>query len=285
MSGNSTVTIYEPNQRHKTGFLLTLSLMIRNIISSRELIFQLFIRDFLMSYKKSFLGWSWIFLSPIFGVISWIFMNATGILTPGNVGIPYPAYVLLSSSIWGLFMSFYTSAKNTLSAGTGFVMQVKYPHEALLVHQTLMAFSNFIISFLINLGVLFAFGVYPHWKIVYFPLLVLPLFFLGAAIGLVMSVITVASTDFNKAFDVLFGLTLYVTPVIYSPAASNPALERIVRYNPLTYLICAIRDVILYGKSDYFTGYLIVSGVALLLFIISWKIFYISEDLIIEKMI
>jgi lipopolysaccharide transport system permease protein len=238
-----------------------------------------------MSYKKSFLGWSWIFLSPIVGVISWIFMNATGVLTPGNVGIPYPAYVLLSTSIWGLFMSFYGSAKGTLSAGTGFVMQVKYPHEALLIHQTLMAFSNFIISFIITIAFLFAFGVYPHWKIIFFPLLVLPLFFLGAAIGLIISVVAAVSTDFNKAFDVVFSLTLYVTPVIYSPTTANPALEQIVKYNPLTYLICTIRDIIIYGKSDYFFGYLIVSAVALLLFIISWRIFYISEDMVIEKMI
>jgi lipopolysaccharide transport system permease protein len=285
MLKNTSITIYESNQRHKTGIFATWLLMIKNIVNSRELIFQLFVRDFFMSYKKSFLGWSWIFLSPIVGVISWIFMNATGVLTPGNVGIPYPAYVLLSTSIWGLFMSFYGSAKGTLSAGTGFVMQVKYPHEALLIHQTLMAFSNFIISFIITIAFLFAFGVYPHWKIIFFPLLVLPLFFLGAAIGLIISVVAAVSTDFNKAFDVVFSLTLYVTPVIYSPTTANPALEQIVKYNPLTYLICTIRDIIIYGKSDYFFGYLIVSAVALLLFIISWRIFYISEDMVIEKMI
>src|SRR5450759_195944 len=114
MLKNSTITIYEPNQRTKMGFFTIWFLMVKNILNSRDLIFQLFKRDFFMAYKKSLLGITWIFISPIIGIVSWVFMNAAGILTPGNVGIPYPAYVLLSSSIWGLFMGFYSSAAGTL---------------------------------------------------------------------------------------------------------------------------------------------------------------------------
>ena len=50
------LTIYEPNQRAKVGFFRTWLVMFKNIISARELIWQLFRRDFLMAYKKSFLG-------------------------------------------------------------------------------------------------------------------------------------------------------------------------------------------------------------------------------------
>ena len=47
-----TITTYEPNQRAKTGFLKSWIIMIKNIIMSRELIWQLFKRDFLNAYKK-----------------------------------------------------------------------------------------------------------------------------------------------------------------------------------------------------------------------------------------
>jgi hypothetical protein len=50
------ITIYSPNQRAKTGFFMTWIVMVRNIINSKELIWQLFRRDFLMAYKKSFRG-------------------------------------------------------------------------------------------------------------------------------------------------------------------------------------------------------------------------------------
>jgi ABC-type polysaccharide/polyol phosphate export permease len=64
------ITIYEPNQRAKIGWIRTWIILTRNVIDSWELIIQLFKRDFLMSYKKSFLGMSWLIITPLMGIIS-----------------------------------------------------------------------------------------------------------------------------------------------------------------------------------------------------------------------
>jgi lipopolysaccharide transport system permease protein len=279
------ITTYIPNQRAKTGFFRTWKVMAKNIINSRELIWQLFRRDFLMSYKKSFLGMAWIFISPVIGIISWVFMNATGILAPGDVGIPYPAYVLLSSSIWGLFMGFFTSATGTLTAGAGFIMQVKFPHEALLMKQTAQQLANFLLGFILNIIILIAFGVIPSWKIIFFPLAVIPLFLLGAGIGLVVSVINVVAVDLTQGFNLLMSLLMYVTPVIYSNRVSSHALQTIMEYNPLTYLVGNVRDMIIYGRFDHPDRFLYATLLALVIFLFSWRLFYISEEKVIEKMI
>jgi lipopolysaccharide transport system permease protein len=285
MNIKAEITIYEPNMRVKTGFFKTWYIMFKNIIQSRELIWQLFKRDFLNAYRKSFLGMAWIFISPIIGIISWIFMNATGLLQPGDVGIPYPAYVLVSSSIWGLFMGFYTAASETLGAGASFIMQVKYPHEALLAKQTAQQLASFILSFSLVIIVLFAFKVIPSWKIVFFPFAVLPLFFLGAGIGMVVSVINVVAMDFTKGVNLLMSLLMYITPVIYSQNAKNEILQSIITHNPLTYLVGNVRDLIIYGKFENIDRFIYSSIFAILVFLISWRLFYISEYKVIEKMI
>lgn len=279
------INIYEPNQRAQVGFFRTWVVMTRNIIAARELIWQLFRRDFLMSYRKSFLGMAWIFIAPLIGIISWVFMNATGILNPGEVGIPYPAFVLFSSSIWGLFMGFYTSAAETLDAGASFVMQVKYPHEALLMKQTAQHLAAFLLSFLLNIGILFAFGVFPSWKIVFFPLVILPLFFLGAGLGLVVSVINVVAMDLRKVFDTVMTLLMFVTPVIYSSRIDDLTLQTVMTYNPLTYLVGNVRDLILFGRFDHPDRFIYSAIFALIVFLLSWRLFYISEEKVIEKMI
>jgi len=206
-------------------------------------------------------------------------------LNPGDVGIPYPAYVLLSTSIWGLFMGFYSSAVGTLGAGSGFIMQVKYPHEALLIKQTAQHLANFLITFIVTMVVLIIFKVFPSWQIILFPLLIIPLFLLGAGIGLVVSVIGVVATDLQKGFDIVLGMLIYVTPVIYSSKVDNPLLQKIIQWNPLTYLIGTVRDGIIYGKFEYFDRYLLSSIFALIVFLLAWRLFYISEDKVIEKMI
>jgi len=277
--------LYEPNQRAKMGWLKTWETMFLNILQSRELIWQLFRRDFFMAYKKSFIGFSWIFITPIMGIVSWVFYNATGILQPGDVGIPYPAYVLLSSSIYGLWGSFQAAASNTLTAGNGFINQVSYPHDVLLIKETMLQIANFLISFVINIIVLICFGVVPSWMIILFPILVLPLFFLGSAIGLIICIVSVVAQDISKLANYALGLIMFITPVIYSPKVASPLLQKIIVYNPLTYLLGGCRDAILYGHITHLKQYLFFSVCTFVFFLIAWRVFYVTEQKVIEKML
>lgn len=284
-NSDQTIVTYTPDSRTKTNWFATWGEMFKNMWKSRELIYQLFRRDFLMAYKKSFLGVSWILIAPIMGIVSWVFMNATGILTPGDVGIPYPAYVLISSSIWGLFMGFYGAAAGTLGAGGGFIMQVNYPHEALLVKQAAQHLANYTISFVINLIVLLLFGVTPSLGILLFPVMMIPMFFLGSAMGLVLSVISVVASDISSMFNTALGLVFYITPVIYSPDVSSAFLQTMVKLNPLSYLITGARDMLLYGKLDNVEIYLFVTFISFLLFLLALRLFYVAEQRVVEKMI
>lgn len=285
MSKNTKVSVYESNSREKIGFIEGWIVMFRNIIEFREMIFVLFKRDFFSSYKKSFLGWSWIFISPIIGVLSWIFINATGILQPGDVGIPYPAYILLSTSIWALFMGFYTAGQGTISAGAGIINQVKYPHEILLVKQIAQHLANSTIAFAMNIVMLFILGVIPSWKIIFFPILALPLLFLGAGIGLVVSILTVVAPEIQKAFDLAMGMLIWITPVIYSPKFENPFIQSVIKWNPLTYLVGSLRDTVVYGQLTNLDAFLYSTLFSIVVFLFSWRIFFVTEDKIIEKIL
>ena len=279
------ITVYRPHLRHERGFFSTWKIMLRNIYQARELIWQLFKRDFFGSYRKSFIGVTWIVISPIVGILSWVFLQKTGMLKPGESGIPYPAYVLIGTSMWGLFMGFFNAAKDTLTSGQTLILQVNYPHESLLFMQTAQHLANFIVAFAINIIVLLLFGVVPSWKIVFFPLVILPLFFLAAAIGLVVSMVSVLSLDVDKVAQVILGLTLWITPIIYTENAGCDLVRTIIAWNPLTYLVCSARDIIIHGSLYQSGGYCLCAALSLFLFMISWRLFYVSEDKIVERMI
>lgn len=277
--------VYTPDSRSQLGFFQTWAVMISGILGSRELVWQLFKRNFLASYKKSFLGITWLFLSPLFGIVSWVFLQKSGMLNPGDTGIPYPAYVLIGTSMWGLLMGFYSAAKETLASGQALVMQVRYPHEALLFMQTAQHVANFLIAFAMNIVVLVAFGVVPSWKIIFFPLVALPLFFVGAAIGLVVSIISVVSIDIDRAVTMGMGLLMWLTPVVYSTKVPNQVVQTLISFNPLTYLVCSARDIVIYGTLYRPSLYFLCAGAAAAVFLLSWRLFYVSEDKIIERMI
>ena len=291
------VTTYRANQRHDVSFFDTLHEMCLNVLRSKDLIWQLFKRDFFAQYRKSFLGSTWIFISPVVGILSWLFLQMSGVLTPGDVGIPYPAYVLVGTSMWGLFMSLYQSASNTLISGSGLITQVNYPHEALFFQQLATQLANFIFTFTLNLIVLFilrlsqpeAFAVsFPTFGMLWFPLVVLPLFFVGSAFGLIASMVNVVASDIGRVVNVGLGFGMYVTPIIYSSdAVTNPLILTLIEWNPLTYLICSARDILIYGQlyNNDFYAFAISSILAFLAFLLSWRLFYVSEQKLVERMI
>jgi lipopolysaccharide transport system permease protein len=280
-----TIHVYEPHQKLKENFFKTWWVMLKNMIGSKELIMQLFRRDFFAIYKTSFIGVGWILISPIIGIISWILLNSSGILEPGDVGIPYPAYVLISSSIWGLFMGFVSSSQGTLGIAKGFITQVDFPHEALLIKQLLDQFVNYMITFIFNLGVLILFGVELQVYVLIFPILMLPLLFLGSGIGLIIGVVSIVALDIGKIFSRLLGLALYITPVIYSSETSDETLNTIIKYNPLTYIIGGVRDLIVYGEYEHMDIFLIIGLATFAFFLMALRLFYVSEEQVIEKML
>lgn len=284
MSKNK-VTVYYPNQRYEVGLFRIWKIIIKNIISSKDLIFQLFKRDFTAQYKKSFIGLGWAFITPLFGIASWVLMQLTGVLQPGEVGVPYPVYVLIGSSCWGLFTGLQGAAASTLTSAGGLLQQVKFSHEAILFKQVLLQLTNFTISFsLILIGVAI-FGVFPHWEAIFSPLIILPIFFYGITIGLVMAMINVVAVDISNFVGRFMQFLIYTAPIVYSPTVESEVLRTVNKWNPLTYIICSMRDLFLYGRVYDWEGLLISTAIGFVAFMFVWRMFYVSEDKLVERMI
>ena len=279
-------SIIKPNQRFKTGTFRSFYNAIKNLIHLRDMIYQLFRKEFFAAYKKSFIGSTWIILTPIAGIISWIFLHRANIIRPGDVGIPYPAFILVGTLIWGLFMSITSAFMNSMSNYRYLLLWTYFPHEAIFGIQMLLRLVEFLISLCVTLIILLIFQVPLSWGFFLFPFVALPLLFFAVSIGFLVSVVSVVSYDLRKIVAALLGLIMFITPIIYSAdVIENTWLNRIIRLNPLTYLVCSARDIILYGRLYSVNGFLISATISLLAVFISWRIFYVSEDKIIERMI
>jgi len=281
----SEITVYEAHQRRRTGLFAAVCIMTVDVVRCRELVWQMFKRDFLMQYKKSFLGVGWILLAPLIGFASWIFMNAAGVLNPGDMDFPYPAFVLISTTLWGLFTSSVISASRTLKAGQGFIDQVHYPHHTMLAKELLQAYTNFLISFIFVTVLLVCFKV--PLSIFYFatPLLVLPMMVLAAALGLSLAIINVVSMDIDKIIGYLLNFFMFLTPVVYTADNKTGIVKVILTCNPMTYLHGCARDLIVFGQTDTGDVFIYLTLAALLFLLLTMKWFYVAEEKVIEKMI
>lgn len=283
MHGMDHIVVYEPDQRARLGFVLSWKAMIENVVNSRELIWQLFKRDLLAGSKQSVLGILWIVISPLVGIVSWVLMNEAGVLHPGALDIPYPLYVLFGTAIWGLFMAFYSAAASSLTSVGGLLVQAKFSHEALVAQQMAHTVIVVIVNMLLLLSVWGIFGATFHWSVLLFPFSLIPMFLLGTGIGMVVSVFAVLIRDMTKTITTLLGLAMFMTPVVYAADVQSAWLQRLIAWNPLTYLVGGARDLVLQGRIGYPARYAVSVLLAATVFLVAWRLFFMSEQKVAEK--
>ena len=238
-----------------------------------------------IEFKKSFIGIFWLFLSPILAVIVWIFLHSAGIVTPGETTIPYPAYVLLSTSIWGFFIELYRQVSMLLTTNTQVLITVAFPIEALIIERIAVHLIRFIIPLIINIIVLVLFGVKLHWLSFLFPFALLPLLCLGLSLGLITAIFRIVLVDLARIMDQGLAILMYFTPVIYSPEIPVYWLQRLVELNPLTYLVGVPRDLLTQGTCNDLPTFAAVSIFSFLFFVLTYMLFRKTQQKTLERFI
>ena len=271
-----------------TGQLLSpigsLRLAFRELFWSRHVICRLFVRDFVAGFRQKLLGYLWIVVAPLLGIASFVFMQSTGVLNPGDVGIPYPLFVYIGTTVWGLLISSVTVIANGLIANTDLVIRTNIPKIGL----ALTGVANISYNLLVNLFVLLLILVYfqrlpSPWALLY-PLAVLPIVCLGVGLGLILAVVGSVARDITTIFITLLNLVMYVTPVIYTAQFPQPLLQEIVRWNPLTYLVDTPRSLFVLGSVADPAAYGLATIFAIFVFWLGIHSFYLIKDKVAERL-
>lgn len=284
---SNAIVVFRAHVRHDTGILASWAEMARNTWAAREMIGQLLRRDLTAQYKKSYVGILWMLVGPIMAIVPWLVAAKAQVYNPGEIDIPLIVYLVVGRSVWSLFSGFHGAGAGTLAAGGGLLQQINYPHEAMLFKQTIAGLANYLLSFATTIIIMLTNGVYPSWASLLFPLTLIPLFCLGAAIGLFITMIRVVAFDLSRIIDILMGFLMWTTPLLYSDKVSSPILQTVILYNPLSYLVCTSRDVLLHGHvyHNQVGIYFLCSFCALALFLLAMRLFYVSEGKLVERMI
>lgn len=258
---------------------------IRQVYSFRFLISQMVKISITRDYKRSFIGLWWMLITPLLAVVTWVLLQGAGIMNPGETSIPYPAYVLLSTSIWSFFLQSYQVSSNILINSKQLMVTTDFPHEVLLVEKIVIHLIHFVIPLVLNLVVLAFFGVSFHVWSILFPLTLLPLLCLGVGLGLFVALMRIVAVDFAQIADKIMNFLMFLTPIIYAPKVTVKFLGDIVAINPLTYLIGFSRDLLTNGSFTHLYLYLIFSFLSVLVLLLGFRAFTKHERQLVERMI
>jgi lipopolysaccharide transport system permease protein len=272
---------YYPDKYVKLGFKIW-KIMISDIIKSRGLIWRLFLRDFNSRYKQTFLGITWAVIIPLASVGVFLVLNRSKIINVESINVPYAVYAIFGVTIWGIFASGLTHASNSLIQSGSIIVKINFPKITLVVASFGLAIVEFIIRFIILLVAVSLFQTKIHWQVIFLPIVMLPLILLVLGIGFILALASGVLRDIPNIVTLAVTFFVFLCPVFY-PLPDQGFISRISQYNPLYHFIEALRELVFNGQIMNIHGFLWAALFSVVVFLIGWKVFFIAEKRIAER--
>jgi len=140
------------------------ALDLRDMWLYRELVFFMTWRDLKVRYKQTVLGVGWAVLQPFLTMVvfSIFFGNLANV--PSD-GVPYPIFSFAALIPWTLFAKALQDASRSLVANSHMITKVYFPRMILPISSVLAGAVDFLIAFVVLLGMMFFFKITPTGNI------------------------------------------------------------------------------------------------------------------------
>ncbi len=274
------INVYEPNKVFKLG-LNVWPVMVSELWEARELVVRLFIRNLSARHKQSLLGIAWSFIVPFVAIGTFVLLKRAGILAIGDTNVPYPLFALLGLTLWQFFAGGISLGCNALIEAGDMIAKVKFPREVLVLASLAQAFFELLIKLGLIAAVCVYYGFLPPWTAVLAIMALVPLVFLTTALALLLSLANAVFRDVAQVVMFVTTFWMFLTPVLYPPSGKSAWLFAL---NPMTIFIQVPRDLFLYGKTADPLGFMAASLGAFILFLCAWRVFYLVETKIPERL-
>lgn len=256
---------------------------IQTLRSQHELITTLATYDIRARYKQTVLGAGWAVFQPFVTMVVFTLIFSKFAQVPSG-DIPYPVFSFSALVFWTFFATSLSKATLSLVANATLIRKIYLPREIFPVVTVLSAFFDFLVAFVILIGLMLWYGIWPTvtalWLI---PLVLLEVFFV-LALSFFTSMLHATYRDVGNAIGLLIQMWMFLSPVAYPLSIVPEQYRTIYMLNPMAVVIDSCRRVLVSGETpDLRTlgmGTLVVLG----LFTLSYSYFKRREDTIVDVM-
>lgn len=222
----------------------------------RELFVILAWRDLAVRYKQTLIGVAWAVLRPwlTMVVLTVIFGRVAALPSDGQT--PYALLVFAGLLPWTLFSTALSEASNSLIGNANLISKVYFPRLIVPAAAVVTACVDFLLSFVMLLGLLVYYQFVPGWHLLLLPLFVLLALLVSLGPGLWITALNVKYRDFRYVIPFIVQFGLYISPVGFSSQVISEQWRWLYGLNPMVGVIDGFRWCILGGDSPiYWPGF------------------------------
>lgn len=185
----------------------------RNIVLHRGLIAALAWKNISVQYKQAYLGIAWVIIKPL--VLMAIFSLLRSIVGIDTGAVPYAVLTFAALLPWLFFQEATAEGVRSIVGNSHLIRKIYFPREVFPLTAVVTKLIEFGINYVILLGLMAYYGIFPGLQALWVPLLVVYVVLIALTIALVGAALNVYYRDIGAAIPLLLNILMYASPVIY----------------------------------------------------------------------
>ncbi len=248
------------------------SLRLRELWEYRELLMFFVWRDIKVRYKQTILGVAWAVIQPFFTMVVFSLFFGRLAQVPSD-DLPYPIFAYAALVPWTFFANALTQASNSLVISANMIKKIYFPRLTLPIATVLAGVIDFLLAFVVLLGMMLFYGLRPTANVFWLPLFLTLALITSLGVGLWLSAMNVQFRDVRYTVPFLTQAWLFATPIAY-PSSLLPDFWRpFYGLNPMVGVVEGFRWALL-GTETAPGPMVIVSGLAALALLVSGAYYF-----------
>ena len=209
-------------------------------------------------YKQTVIGTGWVILQPLLTMMIFTVVFSYMAKIPSD-GLPYPIFAYTALLPWTYFAQAMGRSGAGLVGNANLISKVYFPRLIIPFAAVVTPAVDFLLSFVILLGLMVWYGITPTWGVLFLPLFLLLALMTALAVALWLSPLHVRYRDVGYIIPFMAQFWMYASPVIY-PVSLVPERWRLLySLNPMVGVIEGFRWALL-GKEGVDFGVMAVEG-------------------------
>ncbi|MFQ5873224.1 MAG: ABC transporter permease, partial [Dehalococcoidia bacterium] len=160
----------------------------------RELLYFLVWRNVKVRYKQTVMGAGWVILQPLLTMMIFTVVFSYLAKIPSD-GLPYPIFAYTALLPWTYFSQALSRGGGGLVGNANLISKVYFPRLIIPLASVVTPLVDFLLSFVILLGLMVWFGIAPTWGALALPLFLLLALLTALAVSLFLSALSVKYRD------------------------------------------------------------------------------------------
>jgi lipopolysaccharide transport system permease protein len=221
-----------------------ISLNLRDIWEYRELLYFLTWRDIKVRYKQTVLGAAWAIIQPFFTMVVFSLFFGKLAKMPSD-DIPYPIFSYAALVPWTFFANGLSQSSSSLVGSANLIKKVYFPRLVVPISSVISGAVDFVLAFIVLLGMMLYFDIVPTWNVIWLPPLLLLALVTALGVGLWLTAMNVQFRDVRYTVPFLVQAWMFATPIAYPSSLLDEPWRTLYGFNPMTGVVEGFRWALL----------------------------------------